>query len=189
MEKKKRLQKGEYGYLKRQKKIEIIRTIIYFAISFSILALGIYSTKTKANLLTLVAILGMLPASKSAVSMVIYLKAPDYDETVYQELKEKLGGVSAVFGMYLTSYQKNFALSCVAIRGNNLIAFSEFAKCDRMAGEEHIQTLAKQNGFKSLSVKIFTDQKKFEDRLLQLQTLEHGQREEDVLDLICHISL
>ena len=57
--------KGSYLYLDTQKKYEIARTIIYFAISFAIFFAGYSLTGTKKNLLTIVAVLGMLPASKS----------------------------------------------------------------------------------------------------------------------------
>ena len=47
--------KGTRNYLKTQRKYEIIRTVLYFAISLSLFAAGYITTKTRLNLLTLVA--------------------------------------------------------------------------------------------------------------------------------------
>ena len=63
--------KGTENYLKTQKKYELLRTILYFGISLSLLIAGWVTTKSRANLLTIVAILGCLPASKSLVSTIM----------------------------------------------------------------------------------------------------------------------
>ena len=59
--------KGTRNYIDTQKKYEIFRTLLYFGISVSLFAAGYIQTGRKTNLLTVVAILGCLPASKSAV--------------------------------------------------------------------------------------------------------------------------
>ena len=73
-----KISKGEPGYLKQQKKVVLIQTIVYFSISLAIFVIGYWSTKTKANLMSVVAVLGLLPASKSLVSLIMYLRTPKY---------------------------------------------------------------------------------------------------------------
>ena len=75
----KKIQKGKPGYLNYKKKVEIIRTIVYFAIVLAIFALGIWQTGTRLNLLTVVAILGCLPASKSLVGVIARFPYPSID--------------------------------------------------------------------------------------------------------------
>ena len=69
--------KGTFNYLDTQRKYEIARTIIYFAVSFSLFIAGYITTGTRKNLLTVVAVLGMLPASKSLVSTYIVILQHD----------------------------------------------------------------------------------------------------------------
>ena len=59
--------KGTKNYLNTQKKYEIIRTVIYFAISLSLFAAGYIQTGRRGNLLGIVAVLGCLrtPDGKS----------------------------------------------------------------------------------------------------------------------------
>ena len=70
-----KITKGCFGYLEAQRKKEIIRTIFYFALSAAIFVMGYVTTGTKMNLLTVVAVCGCLPASKSMVSMIMYIIA------------------------------------------------------------------------------------------------------------------
>lgn len=66
--------KGSRDYIRTQRVYEILRTALYFGISLSLFAAGYIATKSKLNLLTVAAVLGCLPASKSAVSMIMFLR-------------------------------------------------------------------------------------------------------------------
>ena len=46
----KRIEKGTPGYLDYKKKVEIIRTVIYFLLVAAIFTLGYVQTKTRSNL-------------------------------------------------------------------------------------------------------------------------------------------
>ncbi len=49
--------KGTEGYIRSQKKYEVIRTLLYFAVSLSLYVAGYIQTGQRANLLTIVAVL------------------------------------------------------------------------------------------------------------------------------------
>lgn len=185
------ISKGEPDYLKQQKKIVLVKTILLFTIALAVFLIGYWSTKTKANLLSIVAVLGLLPASKSAVSLIMYLRTPNYSEAIINATRNAGGNVSILYNMYLTSYKHNFPLNCIAVRGNNLMGYTEFEHCDTAACEEHLKLITAQNSFKNLNIKIFksSELKKFEDRLNQLQKAETGKRETELLDLMKDISL
>lgn len=74
--------KGTRGYLRTQKTYEILRTVLYFAISLSLFIAGWVSTGSRENLLTIVAVLGCLPACKSLVEMFMFLRCRGCDEQV-----------------------------------------------------------------------------------------------------------
>jgi len=57
------------------------------------------------------------------------------------------------------------------------------------ACEQHIQGILKQNRLQNITVKIFTEKARFIDRLVQLQALEPGKKEIEILELLCDISL
>ncbi len=189
--------KGEFEYPIYQTKVVIIRTIIYFLLSLSIFIMGYYSTKTTANLLTIVAVFGFLPSSKSLVSVIMYLRIPKFSKEIYNSICKKNIDICMLYSLYLTSYKENFPINCFVVRGNNIIGYTEFSNtktsgkllCKVPECEEHIKAILKQNGIKNMTVKIFTDLNKFENRIDQLQQNETTDKENEVINLLCDISL
>lgn len=88
----KKTEKGMPGYLKYKRTIEIIRTIVYFGIVIAILLLGYFQTGTKLNLLTVVAIVGCLPASKALVGVITRFPYSSIDEKTAGRLLQKQTG-------------------------------------------------------------------------------------------------
>ena len=85
----KKTEKGMPGYLNYKRKIEIIRTLAYFGIVIAILLLGYFQTGTKLNLLTVVAIVGCLPASKALVGVITRFPYRSIDGERAKEIASK----------------------------------------------------------------------------------------------------
>ena len=81
--------KGEPGYLDYKKKAEIIRTVIYFALVAAIFILGYSQAHTRLNLMTVVAVLGCLPASKALVGVITRFPYPSIAVIRADEIKAK----------------------------------------------------------------------------------------------------
>lgn len=186
---KRKIQKGEWGYLEQEKKRSIIYMIILFTIALGIFLTGYFVTGKKENIASIIAVLVLLPASKAVVSVIMFLRTPKFDENVFHAVSERAGNVPVLHMLYLTSYQKNFPLNCVAVKANNLMCYTEFEACDVKACEEHVDALLKQNRNKNVNMKVFTDINKFIERIEQLQTQEAVSQDEEVLQLMKSISL
>lgn len=165
--------KGMRNYLNSQKKYEIIRTVLYFAISLSLFAAGWITTKTRMNLLTLVAVLGCLPASKSAVGMIMYLKFYSCSETAAEEIAKNSQNLEGLYDLVFTSYHKNYLISHLTVKGKTICGYTEDSHFDEQSFYQHIGAVLKNDGFHDITIKIFTNLKKYTDRLQQLQTLEN----------------
>lgn len=164
--------RGTENYLNTQKKYEIIRTLLYFGISAALFTAGYLQTKSRLNLLTVVAVLGCLPASKSAVSAIMFLRfkscAPEHAE----KIKEHSAGLSVLFDCIFTSYKKNFKVSHLAVKGNTVCGFSEDADFQENDFYTHIDQILKMDGHKGTTVKIFVSMPKYLERLEQMKGLE-----------------
>ena len=188
----KRIGKGEYGYIAYQRKVVIIRTVIFFAISAAIFITGYVATGTRKNLLTIIAILGCLPACKSVVNLVMFAKAKGCSEEAHKEISGIAEDANNAYDLYMTSYDKNYAVSHIVVCGNNVTGFSEDMDPDTVRDcEKHIKEHLAIDGFKDMTVKMFTDLHKYTDRLKQLNELD-GKGDYDagaVLNTLMAISL
>ena len=169
---KKKITKGNYGYIEYQKKASAIRTVLFFALSLAVYGIGIYSTGSNKNLLTIVAVLGCLPSCKSAVNMIMFFKATGCSMSAWEKISCYDDKLTGFYDMYFTSYQKNFAISHMVLKGNVICAYTESKKCDCNEGEKHLEQMLLQDGYKNMTIKIFHDLDKYIDRLGQLEKLE-----------------
>lgn len=175
--------KGTKNYLNTQKKYEILRTVIYFGISLSLFAAGLISTGTKVNLLTIVAVLGCLPASKSAVQMIMYLRYRSLSANDAQTIEKHSEGLSTLYDMVFTSYERNYSIGHLAVKGNTIVGYTTDSKFDEKSFYSHIDQILKKDNIKGTSVKIFSDLKKYTARLEQLKELD---TEETLNESIMH---
>ena len=185
-------QKGTYGYIDRQRRWEIMKTVLMFGISIALYVAGYVATKSNKNLLTLVAVLGCLPASKSAVNMIMFFKAKGCSIEMKEAVGEEIKGLSERYDLYLTSYAKNFQISHLVMKGKNIIGLTEQEGFDESACNKHLKTLFAQNGFHNITVKIFQDQGKYLERVKSLQdsgTEDDKEFNEKVLELMENLSL
>lgn len=164
--------KGTKNYINSQKKYEIIRTLIYFAISASLFIAGYVTTKTKMNYLTIVAVLGCLPASKSLISVIMFLRYKSASEILCKRLEQKTYDLCELYDMVFTSYDKNFSVAHMVIAGNTVCGFTEVSPFADKEFQAHINSVLKMDGHKNVTVKIFTDVEKYIDRIGQLNESE-----------------
>lgn len=181
--------KGQYGYMDSQRKKVIIRTIVMFGISLALFGIGILSTGTKKNLLSVVAVLGCLPASKSAVNMIMFLRAKGCSPHVKEQVEKHGKSLTQLFDLLFTSYDKNYRVSHMVIKGNVVCGYTEDAACDCIACEKHLGELLKQGGCKGVTVKIYHDLENYCEGLENLEKQEAEEASEDILMNLLSISL
>ncbi|MBE5853094.1 MAG: hypothetical protein E7299_09165 [Lachnospiraceae bacterium] len=184
--------KGQYGYIKKQTRMELMKSIILFALSFSLYISGRITTGSNKNLLTIVAVLGFLPASQFAVRSIMFIRAKGCSEEIYQKVEKVSEGLASRFDLYLTSYKLNFQISHVVMKNKNLIGYTEDAKFDENACYEHLKTMFMKNGIKDITVKIFTDLDKYLERVENLKQSameEKTKLQDEVLQLMEDLSL
>ncbi len=185
------VKKGSYGYIENHKAVTALRTLLYFVVCVGLYVMGYVTTGTSKNLLTIVAVLGCLPACKSTVNFIMFLKARGCSE----ELKDKVsvydGKLTTFYDMYFTSYQKNYPISHMVLKGNVLCGITETPKCDCNEAEKHLELMLTQEGIKNMTVKIFSQADKYIDRLSQLINSEADEhkRRQGIIDLLYSISI
>ena len=188
--KKQKTKKGEYGYLKHQRKREIAKTAVLFCLSLAVYLSGLITTGTNKNLLTIVAVLGCLPASRSAVGMILFLRAKGCSEELHERILPHAKGLPQLYDVVLTSYDATFELVHLVFKGNSLIGLTVNPKCKTDACEKHLKEMMAKDAIKDVRVKIFQDTPKYLNRLDQLRELAAEDTQTDaVFSLIRAISI
>lgn len=163
--------KGTSGYLRTQKNYEILRTVLYFAISLSLFLAGWVTTGSRENLLTIVAVLGCLPACKSLVEMFMFLRYKGCNEQDAAQIAAHTDGLTGLYDMVFTSYEKNYVIHHMTICGNTLCGYTSDPKFAEQAFYKHIQDILKKDNYREVTVKIFHDLDKYLKRCEQLKDL------------------
>ena len=179
-------QKGEQGYLAYRRKQELIKTLLLFALSFGVFFLGLYSTKTTKNLLTIVAVLGMLPACQSAVSVILYLRAQGTSEETFQALREAVAkqGIPCLYDLYFTSYEKNYPAACALYKNGSLFLLS-----GEKALSDHVKKYLGAEGLRDITVNVSENAEEFSKRISFGSLPEENEKRDKVYALLKAISL
>lgn len=183
--------KGSFGYIQNRKRFTAVRTVLYFALSISLYVAGYVTTGSNKNLLTIVAVLGCLPSCKSAVNFIIFLRAKGCSQELRDAVKKFDTELTSFYDLYFTSYQKNYQVSHMVLKGNVLCGITESVKCDVNEAQKHLEQMLLQEGIKNMTVKTFSDRRKYIDRLSQLTELEteENKNRDEIVNLLYSISL
>lgn len=187
---------GSYGYIKKQAITYGVMTLVMIAFSAMIFCIGYFVYDNKYIIITVLAVLGLLPGAKSCVSMIMYIKAeptacPDalYKRlNVFDATDDKL---LVGYDFFLTSPDKNYPICALLVKKGCLIGYTSQAKCDCNKAKEHIETYMKKNGISGINIKIFADEDKFYERFKQLceEPSENTDSEKALFRLIHNLSL
>lgn len=183
--------KGSYGYLKNHRTAAAVRTLLFFGVSIGLYVMGYVTTGSNRNLLTIVAVLGCLPACKSLVNLIMFLKAEGCSEALRNRVEAYDGKLTTFYDLYFTSYQKNYAISHMALKGNVLCGVTETAGCDCGSAEKHLEQMLSQEGIRNLTVKIYENPDKYIDRLSQIVNLDtpENKNQEQIVNLLYAITI
>lgn len=162
--------KGRRNYLDSQKKYELTRTLIYFGISIAVFLLGYISTKTKNNLLTIVAVLGCLPACKSLVGMIMFFRFSSLKGDTADALTGLNLTMPEAYDMVFTTYQKNYVIGHLVVSRGQICGMTSQKDFSEAEFEKHIHQVLNAEGIKNISMKIFTDSSKYLERVQDMQT-------------------
>jgi len=190
-----KIQKGEAGYLKARKTRLTIETILEFAIVAGIVIAGYVLNHTKLNLLTLVAILGCLPACRTLVNLIMLIPHRSINEAIELEISGNTEYLTVLYDLVITSERKSMPIEAIAISNNTVCGYAKNKKVDTAYTAKHIKSILAQNKLEKVTVKIFHDYVAFLSRaegMNNIAAVEHNgpsRREEEISEIIKDISL
>lgn len=187
-----RMQKGCYGYVRSERRFQLWKTIILFLLPLALFFGGWITTGSRTTLLTVVAVLGMLPASKSLVGWIMIMRSRTCSREAYDRIEQVLDGAHPPRGIYdlnITTYRVTYQISHAAVRDKTICCYSEDTKTDMQPLQKYLSEALENNGYKGYTFKVFQNLDKYTERLMALSKLEEGTEEDRVLHFIAGLSL
>lgn len=176
---KKRVTKGSFGYLKGKRTETILWTLLLFVVSATLFIAGIVATGSKENLLTIVAILGILPAARSLVNCIMYCKSKPCSLQWYEAHKDFIGQFT--YGYYdfvFTTSERAYNVPVLVIKEGNICGLTFDTRKPVKELEKHIQSCLKKEK-RSANIVIFDKEEEFLKRIEQMTQLEDKEQNKD----------
>ncbi len=185
-----KIEKGNPGYIKAQKRKYLIWTLAEFAIVIAVFVFGYIQTGTKKNLFTVVAAVGCLPAAKMMVEFIVTYPHKGIDEEKYYEITEKAPLILCLYDMLISSPQKLMPVDVMAISGHVLCGYTSCLKTDEVFLSKYIKKVLEDNHYDKMTVKMFHDYKMFLARVEGMNSIasveqpENNRREQKIRDIL-----
>lgn len=164
MEKRK---KGDFGYLRYRKKINLIKMLAAFAVVAAVLIIGLVVYKTRANAFTVAAIVLVLPAAKMAVGYFVVMPHNSASKELKAKLEAESGGLGIYYDLIFSNSKKPIGTQAVAVSETAVIALSDEKKADKKLFETSLKEFMQNDGRK-VNVTLYFDEKQFLSRAKKL---------------------
>lgn len=190
-----KVNKGKAGYLGKRRKQLLLKLSMEAVVIAGLMILGIMETGSRSNLLTVVAILGCLPAGKTLVELIMIFPHKSLEPVIAEEVEKKAEGLTTVYDLVFTSTNKIMPVDCMVIMGHTICGYSRNPKLDCTYTTKHLKEMLEQNKYTEMTVKIFDQYHPFLLRVEGMHNIavvegETGRkREEAIRSLLMNLSL
>lgn len=171
----KKKEKGEWGYIDYQRKRVMLITLVLYVCAIGMYLLGFFTLHTNKSIWSILAILAVLPASKSMVNLIMFLRFGSLKKEDYDEYKSAGNDAPALYEAPFTTYEKTFFAEALMCR-NNTVSVCYLGKPakknshekDMKAFSDHLVSVLSNDGFKDCTVKIYDSRKDYCDRIKRI---------------------
>lgn len=166
--------KGEWGYIDYQRKRVMLITLVLYVCAVGMYLLGYLTLHTNKSIWSVLAILAVLPASKSMVSLIMFLRFRSLEGDDYNMYRDACKDAPALYEAPFTTYEKTFFVDALMCR-NNTVTVCYQGKPGKRGHEndlkmlnDHLVNVLLNDGFRDCTVKIFDSKKGYCDRLIKI---------------------
>ena len=161
--------KGNNGYIRRKKVYQTVFVAVILLVSLTLFLIGYKTAGTTRNLLTVFAVLGVLPGAKALVNLVLFLPYRSWDKVHFEEILGVIGENGHLYSdLVFTSSKHVMHLDSLYVNGNEIIGLTESQNSDKKVGKldeisEYFTGTMKKQGV-GVHMHIFTEFSKYRDR-------------------------
>lgn len=139
--------KGEYGYIDRRKRVQIMYTLCSFGAAIGIFVLSYFlSGHTRNNVGTVLAVVMMLPACKCMVGVILIFPHKTIKRQYYDLITSSDINAILLYDMLLTSNERPMHIDAAAVGDDRLIMFVPDVKQDKKFIRSYFQKVMDSYG-------------------------------------------
>lgn len=171
----KKRSKGEWGYIRSQRIRVLIMTVILYICALGLYLIGYCTLHTRKSLWTIFAILSVLPASKSLVNLIMFMRFKSLTAETHDRIHSCAGQLAIIYELPFTTYEKTYFVDAIACAGNTAAGCYLGKPSGKKSHDQdlkdlciHLENVLKNDGYKDFTLKIFDNIDDFTDRLKEM---------------------
>lgn len=171
----KKRSKGEWGYIRSQRIRVLIMTVILYICALGLYLIGYCTLHTRKSLWTIFAILSVLPASKSLVNLIMFMRFKSLTAEIHDRIHSCAGQLAIIYELPFTTYEKTYFVDAIACAGNTAAGCYLGKPSGKKSHDQdlkdlciHLENVLKNDGYKDFTLKIFDNIDDFTDRLKEM---------------------
>ncbi len=180
------IEKGEYNYLERLKKRQLIFSICSMAMVVIIFLTGIIIYDTRKSLFAVFAALASLPAAKILTSYLVIAPYKSISLEVKNKLHEVCGDINnceIVYDVLLSSTGKSMYAGVVFIKNGKVLGYQNTSKKVAFKDiEKYIKSIIQDNCNYSL-IKLYDNEDKFIEAVKSEALAESNMAEDEIIKM------
>lgn len=152
-----KIEKGRPGYIRFRKTKYLLWAVIEFAVVIALVVIGIVQSGSRMNLLTVVAVVGCLPAAKMLVEYITMAPYQSIASDKCKEIEEKAPLLTRVYDLVITSPEKVMQVDAIVISGHMVCGYTSNEKTDETKAARYIKEMLHNHKYEKVTVKVFHD--------------------------------
>lgn len=165
----KNVPKGAPGYFKNKKVKTGIAMVSGYMLVLLLFFSGIFIFADRGNLLTVIAIVMMLPTGKMTVNFLMYPRKGKADATEYNEMCTDYDKLTILADILITPEKKSIEFTYTAIDKAHIVIYCTDKKLDTAYHGKYIKDFLKHSDI-TADVSFYTDLNKFKKRLAAINS-------------------
>lgn len=185
---KKKIKKGNCGYINQRKVRQLLFTFLSLAITAIIFYTGIILYHNTKSIFTVIATVSAIPMAKIAVSYLVIAKYSSCEPELMNKISELAPDSLILADLLISSTEKILSVPIAVIRDNSAYLLTDLETADIKKKEAYVRTFLETEA-KVTTVKIFNNRDLFFKGIVALNSNTVGKFDETIKKVLLIYSL
>lgn len=181
------IEKGDYGYLKKNKLIQLIITLVLMLIVCIIFYTGYIKYGNTKNIFTVFAILSVIPMARFVVGYLMLAKHNSISVDEYNKIQKKINH-NLLYDLIISSPERTYPVKVAIVKDNSVCLYIPNEKVKRLEAEKYVRSFLEKE-CKVSAVKVACKLEEFIKMASSLEKNESGRYDKRISELLLILSL